>query len=1153
MSKPQFTSAQVKAIDEQLTNPPRNILVSAAAGCGKTFVMINRIVAKLLNESVGEGTSLPSQPINLNEMIIVTFTEAAASELKEKLDKELNERLKQTDNLDKQELIKKQINYLSDAYISTFHALYLRLLKENKAEFKFDSPITIINDIQNMKLKQRCFKQLEQANLNKSDFLLLKQQYDLPHYFGGLAELFNSTLNHCLANGGIDQFINQETPLNISDIINYPNYGKNIIPALNNELYKAEIILLNIKALAPEFDAIVEDKLNQLKQLKVDLTNVNSYAELYELMQNITKTTSIFGAINKKVYKDLAEEVELEYKQLHKKLYNIISKQIKEKIFAFNQEDYFKIIANNNDAIKSLLNYVKEYYYLITSEKKRLGLLSFDDLELEMLDLLYKDNQYTDLALDMQQQFKEIMIDEYQDTSFNQDKIVQAISNTSKTFMVGDVKQSIYKFRKATPQIFVDKKNEYQLDNDHLLIELSHNFRSKKTVLDTTNFIFKNVFSQHFGQIIYDEMQQLNCGKMIGIFDKIFIEQPELTSDIREKSTDEMLTYLEDDTKFNDSTKQLIAEEMAQINGKPTKLLINKYDDNENYKVSDLYHKTSLAVVKEIQKLKANNVDYKDITILLRKRSNVEVLTKVFDEMNIPYMLHLKKGFFDSYPIKDLFNLLHALVDLSDESYLYASLHSYFFNLSSDDIYQLSLLDGPLIKKLEVSKHQEVYQIIKQLLYLAKYSDPLTLINSIYTITPYLNLYTNNNNAEAYEELMVHLNFLKQEIVNNLDYYTNLADFITDLKEGIKDKIDSASPALLSSKSDVVNIMTIHRSKGLEFEYVFIIDESDLKSINKDPIILYDNQLNIKKYLDPNQEIDIDNPFNYLVNFAKQKEEREEISRLFYVALTRAKEQLFIFRNISNEEYQNMVNALSLEHETPFSTNLLMNSKKMSDSLLYSVIYNANNHDIFSFNKPYLQVMPYDFEVNKVEKDKKVKDKSIKIKEYNIVKKEVFKKPARASMHEVNKLDFTKISDFDTFKQGSATHKVLELLDFKASNIHEQLNDLAHKFKLNHDNIAGIQAFINDEMFQVIKDNTYYQEYSFILEDGSIGIIDLFVETDDSIYIIDYKSDHLSKEELKERYSSQLEYYQKVIEQVSSSKPINLAIYSLHNKEFVKL
>lgn len=1158
MSKLQLTSIQTKAIDKQVTNPDRNILVSAAAGCGKTFVMIERIVAKLLNEKVGDGGNLSSEPVNLNEMIIVTFTEAAASELVEKLDANLNKRLKEAEkdnDIEKQEQIKKQISYLSDAYISTFHALYLRLLKENKAEFLFQSPINIIDDIQNMKLKQACFNKIEQKYMSEKDFLLFKRQYDKPNRFGNLFELFDNTLEYCLANGGVDKFVNKDFPKLSSDAFNYPIFGNIMKDYILNALYKIEILWIASLKLLPEYSDEIQGKLSEITYLKNNINNMN-YNELYEYFNREPNQIPIIEnlSLDKKYDKD----IKAKYKKLSDNIKTVLNSTLKGKVFAFDEDDYFKIIENSNYYTKALLKYVKEYYELLSEEKLRTGLLSFDDLELEMLKMLYHDGQYTEIALHLQKQFKEIMIDEYQDTSLNQDMIVKALADGSKTFMVGDVKQSIYKFRKATPKIFVDKKDAYQLEeNKHLLLELSHNFRSKKYVLDTTNFIFEKTFSQHFGELEYDEMQQLNCGKMIGIFDEIAKNQPELdVSVIREQSTKKMLDYLADDSKFNDETKQKVAQKMSEVLGKPTQLLINLYNSEDNHNVEELYKQTSKAVVNEIQKLIDSGANYRDITILLRNRNKVELLTKMMDESQIPYMLHLNKGFFDSYPIKDLFNLLHALVDNSDESYLYASLHSYFFNLSTDDIYQLSLMEErKLLDKLKASEHEEIFKKIIRLKSLAKNSDPLTLINEIYKTTPYLNLYTKNTSTKHYEDLMVHLNFLKQEIANNLDYYTNLADFISDLKEAIEDKIDSASPALLSGKSNVVNIMTIHRSKGLEFEYVFLMDESELDKSKSDPITFYEDRFNLKEYIDENQELKISHPFNRLVTFAKRKEEREEIARLFYVALTRAKEQLFIFRNISEDEYQDMLNALKLENSNLFSSNLMVNTKKMSDSLIYSVLSIDLNKPVYELEVPFLQVKPYDLNDPQIQQKKVDESKTIVTKKYLSKYTKVDKITFDNNVDEESKLDFSKISTFDTYKQGSAAHKVLELLDFKSANIEENLNNLASKFNIHKDNQEGIQAFIDSEMFKIIQANTYHKEYSFITndEEAEVGIIDLYVETPDMIYIIDYKSDHISVNQLKDNYSSQLEFYKTVIEKLDKNKPIELYIYSLHNKEFISI
>lgn len=1101
-----FTLDQQQAIMEE----GQNILVSAAAGCGKTTLMVERIIRKVINDN-----------IDINKMIVVTFTEAAASELKERLEKALYQKISNEEDNIKKEMLEKQINLLNDAYISTFHSLCLRLLKENNVEFQFDKPLRIADELQLNNLKYQCFLTIEKDLIDNEIYQDFKNYYTNLIDDLSLFQLFEKTLNLCISNGGLNYFsalYQYSQPYN--SIFEYPIFGA-ILKQKTSELLNI-ISLIIAKSLVLDISEKTSIELtnlnNKIENLK-SLLNENNYQAIYLILNDF----SLFRKPSSKVDKATSYPA---YHEIIKE--NVV--QLKS-FYLYDETDYKKIINTNNKNVKILLSFIQDYANLLEKEKRLLGILDFNDLEQETLKLLYKDDNYqgsnySEEAIKLKSVFKEIMIDEYQDTNYIQEAIVQALSNNN-IFMVGDIKQSIYKFRNALPTIFSEKYLKYQNNEGGLLINLSKNFRSKPNVLNTTNFVFEKIFSHELGGVDYDENQKLYFG--------------------------------------NEKLEQEFPGEY------PTKIFINYHTKEDKVNLKKSYLTTSLEVVNQIKQLVENNEDisYKNIVILFRNRNNASYLLDTLTDNQIPYMMHHNKGFFDSYEIKDLLNMLRVIYNYDDDLSLLTILKSPFFNYNDAQLLELKSTKLISDKKENYFNRLEIYdqasyELINNLKKFSNNNHPLELINYIYQITNYQGYAQANN---TYDSFLMNINLFKEIIINNMEYYNSLDFLIQDLSLHINEKYDSSNPASISPKDDVINIMTIHQSKGLEFDYVFLIDENSFKfsERNKNKSISYFKEQLILGYFDTQQYIRADNPLHNLLELESRKENLAEEFRTLYVALTRAKKQLYIFRNLKDEKHEEYLLNLSLEEENHISTVFLLKTNYMSDSLIYSLAQAKKasllRKDGFILNN--ISSIDLPLEISEYNKDLKIaKSKHIKRKEFefeivpcniNVDKKIKFK----PSAHQEHLLNFDDIKAFDTFKQGNDTHNVLELLDFNSNNVLEQALNLSKKFNLYKRNIEGITSFLTSDFFnENIKNHEYYQEYSFMINDDKKvinGIIDLIVFKENNIYIIDYKSDHLSKDELISNYQNQLLTYQKIIEDAYPDKNVLPLIYSLYLKEFINI
>ncbi|MDR3215167.1 MAG: UvrD-helicase domain-containing protein [Bacilli bacterium] len=1079
-----------------------NILVSASAGSGKTSLMIERIIRKIINDR-----------LNITDLVVVTFTEAAAAELKERLEIALKKNIKQD-----QDHINKQLSLLSEAYISTFHSLCLRLLKESGATLSFDNEINIIPDLIKDSIKAKAFNILENKYYDHKDYQELREPFiSVVDNNNKWHTIIDSYMDKIINNGGFNHIKNNHL-LNIkqTNIFNYQVVG--------HLLYHDTLSLIEqISALIPNYEKWVVAKparqehvntlINLIKSIKDGLDN-KSYASIHQALINYQPNYRSFTIRESKT-----DDYYL-LKIYHDTIKNIIKDNLKK--YYFYKEDQFKyLFFNINKATINMIDYVKEYYEILLTIKKEEGLLEFNDLEQELIKILYQsDNSFSDKALKLKKQFQEIMIDEYQDTSLIQETIIKAISNDN-VFMVGDLKQSIYSFRNATPRLFIEKYNEYQQpDNNNYLINLKYNYRSTHEVLDFANYIFKNLFTKELGGIDYEGDQELYFGNT------------SLNND----------TYLYKTKVFTNISYDLMI----------------KPSTKENYIL------TAKALTNEIIKLHNQHVPYRDITILVRNRTHIELLQDELDKYNIPYLLHSNNGFYENYEIKDLIALLKFLVNPKDDISLLAVLTSHFFNLNDNDLFIISLCEGKYLwHKLKNSNYQSIYHNIIDLLNHKKQLNPLELIDYIYDTTPYLAYFVNST---RYEKIQINILNFKNIISENILYTYDLENTLLYLSKNIKDKMDDATPSTISKEGDIINIMTIHKAKGLQFPYVMVFDNSKFNSRTSREIIFQENI--IMDYYNNAHTFKIENMFKPLVKNSFKDNNIAETLRLLYVALTRAEKQLYLFINDTSDNLYNIIDYLEIEEDWLLPKKVVNQCKSINDLLIMALSrhhcgaplrYQMDNdayEEIFTYKHRLFSVEPYDFTLLDSQKQYHTPLYPIAFHQYETKLTNYQMTNIRPSQHQEQLLNFSNIKNFNTFTRGNITHHILEALDFKSPHIMDDLNKYHNQYHLSNKIFDGIESFIKSDLFSLIKNNDYYQEYSFsFYQDNNLvkGIIDLLVITKDEVYIIDYKSDNLDVSSLKEYYQSQLDIYESFIKLKYPHHQINKLIYSLINKTFIDL
>ncbi|WP_423363530.1 UvrD-helicase domain-containing protein [Mycoplasma sp. P36-A1] len=1119
--EPYFTEEQKNAIFKE----GNNILVSAAAGCGKTTLMVQRIIRKIVNDRV-----------SINQLVVVTFTEAAASELKQRLEEELNITLKKDLDQDVNNFLIHQLAILNDSYISTFHSLCLRLLKENMAEFKFEKPINIADSRTIRDLKMKAFNKLMNEYINDKELLQLDDFFNSVSDESTLFNIIDKTLTTCNSKGGISQFKNK-VELNSDNIYEIEPYAAILIDAIDPLLNR----LLNNVQEALNTDGFTKNNidthtqfLNIVEKALSDFNNRVNYDTLYNLTQ-VAKPRK--GSSN-------ALKTNLEYQILDSDIKECFEKL--KKIVLTNENNILHVIKDNDYNVNILLKYVEIYKFYLEEYKYKSGYLEFDDLENYLLNILYNnDGSFSDIAISLKPKFNEIMIDEYQDTSSIQEAITKAISNGKNIFMVGDIKQSIYRFRNATSALFADKYEKYQDGKLGDLIELSYNFRSLPGVLESTNFIFKNIFSKSLGGINYDASNQLNFGN-----------------------------------------KNLLEKFPGQYN---SKIIINTNAESNGKKltVSKKWQASALIAAQQIRKMvddSANNdlnqrIKYSDFAILTRNRAGWDAIETALKDNNIDYMAHGLVGFFETYEIRDLLNILEFVVNKDNDVALLGVLHSYFCNLNEAEILEISTICIPenkyasLYSKLRVSKYNEVFNFLEDILLNSYSLAPTNLIDYIYDNSLYHERIFSHNN---YESFLMSISRFKNIIEANMDYYNSLEKLLIGINDTLSSSKDEDSVAVLSSQDNVVNIMTIHKSKGLEFKYVIMLDEAKINKktkVDRNNISVLDNKLVLAPFNiatrtvlanDKNKSL---NPIKPLIDFYDENEIISEELRILYVALTRAKLQLIIIRTVDNDDLHKIASSANQNIDWSIPITTLRDYGSLSDYIIASIsrhkdglnirdsIAASSNDDIYLYDTHLFDVQLINFENDETT----VFENKLNTYPYLVVNKSDKKiskyDTIRPSDHGQQALDFSNIGDYDPFMMGNMTHLLLEELNFNSTEINDDILYLTNLYKVNQNMINGINSFVNDDFFNIIRNSNYIKEYSFIYfkNDKSMnGIIDLYVETLDTIYIVDYKTDRLSEKELVVNYSDQLNTYKNVLS-ITTTKPIKNMIYSLYNKKFIVL
>lgn len=942
MPEVKWTKEQSQAINEK----DSNILVAAAAGSGKTAVLVERIINKIINEN-----------IDIDKLLVVTFTNAAASEMRERI---LDTIYKKLEEYPENQNLQRQITLINKASICTIDSFCLEVVRNNFFELDNISPNFRIADTTEIELlKQEVIEDIFEEKYENQDenFSKLINTYTSYRDDTPLKELVLKIYSYIQSSPFPEEWVNEKIEMfNLKDKLNEDfsktPWGNILLKEIEEEIIDDIKALEDIKKeldLDSELESFSQVVRSDLDFLKILQENINNWDELYEIYNKMS-----FGAWpRKKIESDLKEYAKNVRDDVKKKFSSKLSK-----ILICNSEEANQDIFDMYEILLKLKNLILEFGKEFSKRKRLKNMVDFNDIEHLALDILIKRQEdkieVTDVAKRYKKKFIEIAIDEYQDSNLVQEYILTSISNNNNIFMVGDVKQSIYKFRQAMPELFISKYKTYKnkeskSENDNLKIQLFKNFRSRKNVLDFTNLIFENIMSGSLGDIEYNQEEYLNLGA-----DYKEIEQ-NLKAEID-------IINLKDQENEEENTSEILEEE-------------ENTERLENIQVEARF------VARKIKELIENkfqvfdrkkncfrDIKYKDIVVLLRStKTSAPIFEEEIINLDMPVFSDSSQEYLDSIEIENIMSLLRIIDNPIQDIPLVTVLRSNIGKFTDDELVEIRLSDkydnfyNAMQKaKINVGKNlqEKIEKFLTNLEKWRKEQEYLALdefIWKLYSDTGYYNYVGLMPNGELRQaNLKMLFERAKQFETASFKGLYNFINFIEKLKLSSG---DLGSAKLIGENDDVIRIMSIHKSKGLEFPVVFLANtgkQFNLMDLNKN--ILLHQELGIGvKYINYDKQVQYDTLSKSAIRSKVFTETLSEEMRILYVALTRAKEKLYITGTMNDYEKEIEKMKIQVEryskNENKINQILIKKYKKYLDWINLVYLYEkGNTKDLIEYN-----------------------------------------------------------------------------------------------------------------------------------------------------------------------------------------------------------
>ena len=1171
MANVKWTEEQQQAINEK----GANILVAAAAGSGKTAVLVERIINKVINEK-----------IDIDRILVVTFTSAAASEIRERILEAIYKKLEENPE---DTNLQKQINLINKANISTIHSFCLDVIRNNFYELDISSSFRVADTTEIELMKYEVLDELfeEKYLSNDKDFEDLINIYTGYRGDEGLQNLVLNIYKFIQSSPFPEKWLNDKVNLfkNTNQDFAQTIWGKTILENIEEELTEGIMQLQNILKDMKKIDEL--SKFTKIIQEDIyNLEDILRYTNSWD--NTLTKINNLVWQkwpTDKKITIDLKEQA----KEVRNKVKEIINKSIKKKI-AYDSIQANEDINEMHVTLTKLKNLLVEFMFKFASKKKEKNVVDFNDIEHFALKILIGENgEATELAKKYREKFQEIAIDEYQDSNLVQEQILTSISKGNNIFMVGDVKQSIYKFRQARPELFLEKYKNYNLkqeipDNSlGLKIQLFKNFRSRENILNITNLVFQNIMSEKVGEIEYNEKEYLNYSAGY--------KEPEENTDYAGKTELHIIDLKEKEEIFinDEEIDEKIEVEKIENSVLEAKFVAKKINEllNSNYMVFD-------------KEQGYRKITPKDIIILLRATTNIApIYEKELADLNLPVFSDSSSQYLDTMEIQIIVSILKIINNPIQDIPLVTVLRSPIFAFTDNDLISIRLTDKScsfyesMIKARLVVNEQLNSKIDNVIYYLEKWKQeekylPLDeLIWQIYIDTNLINIVGLMPNG-AIRQANLKMLFEKAKQFENASFkgLFNFINFIDRLKNN---NGDLSSAKLIGENENVIRIMSIHKSKGLEFPVVFLCGTGksfNMRDLNED-ILLHQDMGIGPKLIDFERRIEYDTLAKEAIKLKIKLETLSEEQRILYVALTRAKEKLIITGISKDLEkdfkqkrellqiYNENMNIIDYKLVKKYKTYLdwlelvyLKNENKITDiATLYTYTKTdlekeLNNKEQEKLNNIKEKIFENTKDLKDTENIKEILNWKYRYKKSS----EIPTKTAvtRLKAEEDKKIELTEIPKFmgkekkiTPAEKGTLMHLCMQRLNEKQTYTKETIKQMIQSLVLKEIittteadaiNIDTLYKYTKSALWndlskakEIHKEQPFYinipakEIYENIETDENIlvqGIIDLYyISEDNKLILIDYKTDYVKKpEELINKYKTQLSIYKKALE-----------------------
>jgi ATP-dependent helicase/nuclease subunit A len=910
MVKQNWTCQQIEAINAG----GGTLLVSAAAGAGKTAVLVERIIKKITDIK---------NPVDVDRLLVLTFTNSAAAEMRERIGNAISREL---DKNSQSKHLNRQLTLLNRASITTIHSFCLEVIRQNFHQLKLDPTFRIANDMEAALLRLEVLEELFEQKYSEGEdtpFIRLVECYGGNRDDSNLQEMVLNLYEFARSNPWPEQWL--------KDVAQYFNVGEgediDSLPWIQN-------IKLGLKL---ELEGVADTLQSALKltcvpggpqpyqdNIREDISLVR---ELLEMCKGPWDSLyKLFSTIKFNSLKRCGKDVDETLKNRVKDLRDAAKKKIngiKEDVFSRPPEELINDLKKLFPLISALTELVMDYGEAYTRAKRAKGLVDFSDLEHYCLKLLLDPASRpgreipSGIALELGNRFEEVLVDEYQDINAVQDTILKLIAHHGNIFMVGDVKQSIYRFRLARPELFLVKYLKYPVEKGgtERRIDLNKNFRSRREIIDGVNFIFRQIMSPEVGELEYDRQAELVYGADYPHLDRA--EQDNLI-EVYLVDTKRGSEISEERAEYEENTAESVSNtEIEEGLGEPDKVKIEARLVAERIKemVQGKDGQNAPFLIYDKQMSRYRPASYRDIVVLLRTTKNwANSFLDEFRLSGIPAYAETGTGYFDAIEVQTVLSLLKVIDNPRQDIPLVAVLRSPILGLTAEELGNIRLKrpEGSFyeaLKEAALSEKGELGEKIKLFLNnlerwrsLARRENLTTLIWTLYRETGY---YEYAGGMPGGRHRQANLRALYDRACQfEATTFRGLFRFLRFI-EGIEDSgNDLGTARALGENENVVRIMSIHKSKGLEFPVVFVAGLG--KGFNFRDLsgeVLFDKDLGLGPSLvDPELRFKYPTMAKLAIRNKLKFETLAEEMRILYVAMTRAKEKLILTGSVEDLE-----------------------------------------------------------------------------------------------------------------------------------------------------------------------------------------------------------------------------------------------------------